>query len=251
MPERPEPDLDAVRSELRAHDRDAQRASSGASEMADGVSVAQLELDGEERFQLLRRELGVSAFGLNLLRFQPGERSRIHRHERQEEVYLVLEGTLTLDVEGSETHELGPGGIARVAPAVRRQLTQPRRVAARRPGDRRRRPARGPRRPRVPLLGGPGGRLAARDPLPGAGRARVISVRYLLPAGIFLLGCALLIIDGGGKTGWEGFFMGTGAALAVLLLNWLFRLGAEGDREREAEEAAREEFARTGRWPDD
>jgi hypothetical protein len=79
----------------------------------------------------------------------------------------------------------------------------------------------------------------------------VISVRYLLPAGIFLLGCALLIIDGGGKTGWEGFFMGTGAALAVLLLNWLFRLGAEGDKERDAEEAAREEYARTGRWPDE
>ncbi len=79
----------------------------------------------------------------------------------------------------------------------------------------------------------------------------MISVRYLLPAGIFLLGCALLVIDGGGKTGWEGFFMGTGAALAVLLLNWLFRLGAEGDKERLDEEAAREEFARTGRWPDE
>ncbi len=35
----------------------------------------------------------------------------------------------------------------------------------------------------------------------------MFSVRYLLPLGIFLLGCALLIIDGGGKTGWEGFFM--------------------------------------------
>ncbi len=45
--------------------------------------------------------------------------------------------------------------------------------------------------------------------------------------------------------------MGTGAALAVLLLSWLFRLGAEGDREREAEEAAREHMARTGRWPDE
>ena len=79
----------------------------------------------------------------------------------------------------------------------------------------------------------------------------MISVRYLLPAGIFLLGCALLIIDGGGKTGWEGFFMGTGAALAVLLLNWLLRRGAEGEKERLAVEAAREEFARTGRWPDE
>jgi hypothetical protein len=79
----------------------------------------------------------------------------------------------------------------------------------------------------------------------------VITVRYLLPLGIFLLGCALLVIDGGGKTGWEGFFMATGAALSVLLLNWLFRLGAEGDLERDAEEAAREPMARTGHWPDE
>lgn len=77
------------------------------------------------------------------------------------------------------------------------------------------------------------------------------SLRYGLPAGIVLLGCALLIIDGGGSTGWEGFIMAVGAALAVLLLNGLFRLGAQGDRERDAEEAAREHFARTGRWPDE
>ena len=79
----------------------------------------------------------------------------------------------------------------------------------------------------------------------------MFAVRYLLPLGIFLLGLALLIADGGGTTGLEGFFMATGAALSVLLLNWLFRLGAEGDREREAEEAAREYFGRTGRWPDE
>jgi hypothetical protein len=77
------------------------------------------------------------------------------------------------------------------------------------------------------------------------------TVRYLLPLGIFLLGCGLLVADGGGTAGWEGFFMATGAALAVLLLNWLFRLGAEGDRERDAEEAAREHYAQTGRWPDE
>ena len=79
----------------------------------------------------------------------------------------------------------------------------------------------------------------------------MLSVRYGLPLAIFLLGCVLLALDGGGKTGWEGFFMGTGAALAVLLLNGLFRLGAEGDKERDAEEAAREHMARTGRWPDE
>jgi hypothetical protein len=79
----------------------------------------------------------------------------------------------------------------------------------------------------------------------------MFTVRYLLPLGIFLLGIVLLIADGGGTTGLEAFFMATGAALSVLLLNWLFRLGAAGDRERQAEEEAREYFGRTGRWPDE
>lgn len=90
--------------------------------MQDGVTVIAIDLDGDERFQTLRRELGVSAFGINLLRFRPGQRGRIHRHERQEEVYVVLEGTLSLAVEGEE-RELLRGSLARVAPAVRRQLT--------------------------------------------------------------------------------------------------------------------------------
>ena len=89
--------------------------------MNEGVSVARLELEGAERFVRLRRDLGVSTFGLNAIVLQPGERGRIHAHEHQEEVYLVLEGTLTLVIEGEE-RELGPYDAARVAPAVRRQL---------------------------------------------------------------------------------------------------------------------------------
>ena len=68
----------------------------------------------------------MSTFGLNLLRLRPGERSRIHRHERQEEVYLVLEGTLTLVVE-DEPRDVERGELARVAPDVRRQLVNRRR----------------------------------------------------------------------------------------------------------------------------
>jgi uncharacterized cupin superfamily protein len=89
--------------------------------MEEGVSYERLDLDGDDRMQTLRRDLGVSAFGLNLLRLRPGQRSRIHRHERQEEVYLVLEGVLTLSVEGRE-RDLGRGELARVGPDVRRQL---------------------------------------------------------------------------------------------------------------------------------
>jgi uncharacterized cupin superfamily protein len=89
--------------------------------MEDGVSFTQLEVADGERFLALRRELGVSTFGINAIAFAPGQRGRIHRHEHQEEVYLVLEGELLLLIEGEE-HTLGCGALARVAPGVRRQL---------------------------------------------------------------------------------------------------------------------------------
>jgi uncharacterized cupin superfamily protein len=97
--------------------------------MQDGVAFAQIDLDSSERFQRLRAELGVTTFGLNLILLQPGQAGRIHRHEHQEEVYLVLDGELSLYVEGEE-HVLGQGALARVAPNVRRQLVnrRPRRV---------------------------------------------------------------------------------------------------------------------------
>jgi uncharacterized cupin superfamily protein len=87
----------------------------------EGVARTRLEPDSEERFVPLRRLLGVTSFGFNQIVLQPGQRGRIHRHERQEEVYLVLEGELTLFVEGEESR-LGAGELIRVAPGVRRQL---------------------------------------------------------------------------------------------------------------------------------
>jgi uncharacterized cupin superfamily protein len=90
--------------------------------MADsGFARTALRPDSGERFQSLRHELGVSAFGMNLIVLQPRQRGRVHLHERQEEVFLVLEGELTLIVDG-ETHLLAADEAARVAPALRRQL---------------------------------------------------------------------------------------------------------------------------------
>lgn len=91
--------------------------------MSVDVSYAQLER-GTEMFQSLRRELDLESFGINLMILRPGQRLRIHRHERQDEVYLVLEGTLTLLIEGAP-HELGVDQLARVGPGTRRQLTNP------------------------------------------------------------------------------------------------------------------------------
>jgi mannose-6-phosphate isomerase-like protein (cupin superfamily) len=87
--------------------------------MESGVSFAALEPNTEERFLPLRRMLGVTSFGLNQIVLRPGQRGRIHRHRDQEEVYLVLAGTLTLVIE-REARELGQGELARVAPEVRR-----------------------------------------------------------------------------------------------------------------------------------
>lgn len=96
-----------------------QRAMIFAMDM--GTSRAALDPDCGERFLSLRRALGVTSFGINQMVLQPGQRMRIHRHRRQEEVYLVLEGSLTVAIEGDET-ELGRGELMRVAPGVRRQL---------------------------------------------------------------------------------------------------------------------------------
>ncbi len=91
--------------------------------MQEGVSFAKLDLDAGERFVRLRADLGIESFGLNLLLLEPGQGSRIHRHERQEEAYVVLAGTLTLELDGGEVHTLTYGDVARVAPDVRRQLS--------------------------------------------------------------------------------------------------------------------------------
>ena len=76
--------------------------------MNSGVSYARLDPDTEERFVSLRRDLGVTSFGLNQILLRPGQRGRIHRHTTQEEVYLVLAGTLSLWIEGEEKR-LGQG----------------------------------------------------------------------------------------------------------------------------------------------
>jgi uncharacterized cupin superfamily protein len=89
--------------------------------METGFSRGRIDPDPEGRMVTLRRDLGVTSFGLNEIVFAPGQRGRIHRHREQEEVYLVLEGTLTLVIEGAE-EVLERGELIRVGPELRRQL---------------------------------------------------------------------------------------------------------------------------------
>ncbi len=73
----------------------------------------------------VRSGLGVSSFGMQLLRFPPhADRYPEHDHAAtgQEEVFTVLEGTLTLEA-GDERHQLSPGTFARVGPNETRKLS--------------------------------------------------------------------------------------------------------------------------------
>jgi hypothetical protein len=87
------------------------------------------------------------------------------------------------------------------------------------------------------------------SPAPDHTANTMIAVRYVLPAVIAVVGVLALVLDHT-INGLEGFAMGIGVAGSVLLLNVLYRVGVSGDRERDAEEAAREYFDVHGRWPD-
>jgi len=76
------------------------------------------------------------------------------------------------------------------------------------------------------------------------------AVRYVLPAVVVLSGVILLAFNQN-LNGLEGWAMLTGAGLAILLLNGLYRIGVTGDEERDREEEAREYFDEHGHWPDE
>ena len=74
----------------------------------------------EARFA--RTALGLEQNGISLQRLAPGFRQPFgHRHEAQEEIYVVLEGSGRAAIEG-EVVDLAPLDAVRVAPAVTRQF---------------------------------------------------------------------------------------------------------------------------------
>ncbi|UTI64898.1 hypothetical protein NBH00_01515 [Paraconexibacter antarcticus] len=75
-------------------------------------------------------------------------------------------------------------------------------------------------------------------------------IRYVLPAVVTVVGIALMAF-GGGEDGLEGGAAVVGAGLSIWLINFLWRVGVSGDRERDDEHRARAYFDEHGRWPDD
>ena len=83
--------------------------------------------------------------------------------------------------------------------------------------------------------------------------------RYGLPLLLAALGVVLIIIGHGEYTklaNRRSLESAAGVvlllvALSVWLINWMIRMSVDSNSDRDKEEAAREEYTRTGRWPDE
>jgi quercetin dioxygenase-like cupin family protein len=90
----------------------------------DGWAAGYLDDMGEgPGFRKVRKELGVQAFGVNAVVLPAGYATKRHYHERQEELYLVLDGEIefTLGDPGQKV-TLRRGGVVRVSPPTIRSL---------------------------------------------------------------------------------------------------------------------------------
>jgi uncharacterized cupin superfamily protein len=90
----------------------------------EGVSIRRREdMERTGNWLLVRRSLGLGAFGINLVEIPPGE--RIPEHDEtdrdQEEVFLVLDGSPSLVVDGREI-EAPAGTFVRLDPELLRTV---------------------------------------------------------------------------------------------------------------------------------
>jgi mannose-6-phosphate isomerase-like protein (cupin superfamily) len=85
-------------------------------------SYGSIDEMGDGVFRKVRRELGVTAFGVNALVLAPGVVSRPHFHEEQDELYFVHRGRARFEVAG-DAFELEPGGVVHVESTTPRRVT--------------------------------------------------------------------------------------------------------------------------------
>jgi quercetin dioxygenase-like cupin family protein len=93
------------------------------SQNAQGYAVSSLEQMGDgPGFRKVRRELGVTAFGINAVVLPAGYETGVHFHDEQEETYFVHQGTVEFRFGDGSAHTVGPGGLARVDAATHRGM---------------------------------------------------------------------------------------------------------------------------------
>ena len=82
------------------------------------------ELGEGPGFRKVRQALGVTAFGVNVVVYPPGQEGFLHYHDEQDELYFVHSGTARFEVDG-EVRELGAGGLLHVESTTPRKVSNP------------------------------------------------------------------------------------------------------------------------------
>jgi quercetin dioxygenase-like cupin family protein len=89
---------------------------------ADEVEDAYADSDVPGEFRALTDTLGTEQVAVTLIRVPPHsdfEQGTGHRHEQQEELYIVTRGTLAMRFD-DEVREVPAGSVVRVAPQTLR-----------------------------------------------------------------------------------------------------------------------------------
>ena len=90
----------------------------------DGFTILHRdEFERSGRWALARRSLGVSSFGMNVVDLEPGYALPEHDETArdQEEVFVVLSGSVVAVIEGEE-HAASAGTFVRVEPQLSRTM---------------------------------------------------------------------------------------------------------------------------------
>lgn len=92
-------------------------------DQGSGYAVGSIDGMGEGYgFRKIRKELDVTAFGVNAIVIPAGYESGFHFHDEQEELYIVHRGTLEFTFGDGSSHVLEEGGVARVDAATERKV---------------------------------------------------------------------------------------------------------------------------------
>ncbi len=76
-------------------------------------------------------------------------------------------------------------------------------------------------------------------------------VRIWLPVLVTVAGLLVIVLGDFSEIALEGGAGIIGAGLSIWLMNILFRVGLDNDKDRDAEDAARDFFDVHGHWPDE
>jgi mannose-6-phosphate isomerase-like protein (cupin superfamily) len=88
-----------------------------------GYAVANIGNLGEGYgFRKIRKDVGVTEFGVNAIVLPAGAETGFHLHERQQELYLVIDGELEIEFDDGKGFKLSAGGVARVDAPVARKI---------------------------------------------------------------------------------------------------------------------------------